>query len=443
MAEDQNTVDIAVIGCGTVGGTVARILTQESDLLSARLQSVPNLKYLVDVDFTHARSIGIDESVFCDDIHTVMEDESVQVIVELVGGTTAAREIVETALSAGKHVITANKALLAHHGAELFSAAVARGTSIAFEASCGGGIPVIRALTEGLRANRVDAIFGIVNGTCNFVLTEMSEHGSDYATALGTARTMGLAEADPTLDVSGKDSAHKLCIMASLAFDQEIDFDAIPVSGINNLQPCDLAFGNALGYVIKLLAVGERRQNGISLRVRPAFISREHPLARVSGSFNAVSVYGNITGHTMYYGRGAGGTPTASAVIADIASIITGNWDRTFSVINRRADRAQRLEQLPLYDTRSRYYLRILCDDKPGVLGRIATLLGKRDISISSVLQHEPAEEDSPGVPVVITTHRATEGGVQEALKEIDSLQEVNSKSICIEMVEEYPEDLE
>lgn len=443
----QPPVGVAIVGCGTVGGATALLLTRDRDILAGRAGCAIELRYVVDVNFSHAREVGLDESLFCDDLEVALADPAVSIIAELIGGTTLAKEVCEKALRAGKHVVTANKALLAYHGPALYALAREQGVSIAFEASCAGGIPIIRALNEGLIANRLDALFGIVNGTCNFVLSEMAEKGASYDDVLAEAQAAGLAEADPTLDVSGGDSAHKLAILAALAFGQNVDFDAIPLEGIDTLELCDVAFGETLGYVIKLLAIAERQTasdgtEGISLRVRPAFISKSHPLAWVSGPFNAVSVYGHAAGHTMYYGRGAGGMPTASAVVADIVSLALGTWQQTFATLGVWPDQQPAAVQLPQSEIQSRYYLRLICEDSPGVLGHVTTILGQHDISIMSMFQHEPTNA-TPGVPVVLTTHRAREGNMQTALDAIDALPSVSGKTVCIGIVEEYPEALE
>lgn len=442
VKKEEKTLGIAIVGCGTVGAAAAALLTDDQSIIKSKVAIPMELRYIVDIDFSHARKCGLDESLFTNSIDVPINDDSVQIIVELVGGLTFAKELIEKALMAGKHVVTANKALLAHHGAELYAVARENGVSIAFEASCAGGIPIIRAMNEGLAANRIDAIFGIVNGTCNFILTEMISKNKSYSDALADAQRDGLAETDPTLDVSGGDSAHKLAIMASLGFGMKIDFDKIPIKGIDTLELCDVGFGETLGYVIKLLAIAERQDDGISLRVRPAFISKSHPLAWVSGPFNAVSVYGHVTGHTMYYGRGAGANPTASAVVADIISIGIGTAQRAFELLNVWADQAKPANQLPFDKVESRYYMRITCADKAGVLAQIAEVLGKHNISITSLLQHDFARPDVSAVPVIITTHKAREGNIRKALAEIDALDVIKAKSVCIGIVEEYPEEI-
>ena len=443
MAKKVSTFGVAIVGCGTVGGAAATLLTRDAEILRSRIGPRLQLRHVVDIDFANAERLGLDKRLFRKDLDVVLKDKSVGVVVELIGGTTAARSVIERAVRAGKCVVTANKALLAQHGNELWALARKHGVCIAFEASCAGGIPIIRALHDGLIANRIDALYGIVNGTCNHILTSMTQQGKSYAEALAEAQRAGLAEADPTLDVAGIDSAHKLAILAALAFGRKIDFRAIPAEGIDSLQLCDVEYGQELGYVVKLLAIAQRQGDGITLRVRPAFISKEHPLAWVSGPFNAISVYGHATGHTMYYGRGAGGMPTASSVVADIASVATGVAQQCFDQLGIWPDRAQKARQLPIDAVRSRYYLRVMAEDRPGVLAQVATVLGRRNISISSVLQHEPAGgSDSSGVPVVITTYRAMEGSVRQALSEVDALDVIKGKSVCIGIVDEHPEQV-
>ena len=442
MSKKEAKLGVAIVGCGTVGGAVAVLLTRSAGILAGKSSALLKLRRIVDVDFSRARELELDERLFSDDVDAAVADDEVGAVVELVGGTTVAREIIEKALTAGKHVVTANKALLAHHGAALHALAHKHGVCLAYEASCAGGVPIIRALCGGLLANRIDAVYGIVNGTCNYILTEMTTRGRTYAEALADAQASGLAETDPTLDVTGVDTAHKLAILAGLAFGQRIDFESIPVEGIDPLDLADIRYGQELGYVVKLLAIAQRQPDGISLRVRPAFISLGHPLAWVSGPFNAVSVYGHATGHTMYYGRGAGGLPTASAVVADLADVAMGTATRAFEQLQILPDRTRDGRQLPIEAVRSRYYLRMRVEDKPGVLGTVATILGRHDISILSVLQHQPPEDTaSPeGVPLVIMTHRAQEGAVRKALAEIDALDAVNAQSVLIGIVDEHPE---
>ncbi|MBN2443524.1 MAG: homoserine dehydrogenase [Spirochaetales bacterium] len=436
---NKKKIGIALLGCGTVGSSVAKMLTQQKDILLCRHKVELDLTYIVDIDFTFAEKLNIDKSLFCTDFEKVLEDTSINIVIELIGGLTIAKQFIEKALKAGKNVVTANKALLAHHGSELLTIAREHGVCIAFEASCAGGIPILRALMDGLIANRIDAMYGIVNGTSNYILTAMTMDSLPYATALKEAQDDGLAEADPTLDVEGIDSGHKLTILASFAFGKNIDFEKIPIEGIHTLDICDIEYGKELGYVIKLLAIARKQEKGINVYVRPAFISMEHPLSWVSGPFNAVSVYGHATGHTMYYGRGAGGDPTASAVISDLYQVATGITKTLFDSLQLWPDQTEKAHQLSREDFTSRYYIRLTVEDKPGVLAQIADKFGKNGISISSVLQQEihPESDIREGVPVIITTHPAREGSVIAALKAVDDLDESKTESICIAILDE------
>jgi homoserine dehydrogenase len=441
----SKSIGIALVGCGTVGGSTGRILIQDREYLRARTGVDLDLRYVVDKDFTHARELGIPESTYTTDLDVALQDSDVRIVVELVGGTTIAREFTRRSLTAGKHVVTANKALLAHHGTELFALARQHGVALAFEASCGGGIPIIRAICDGLIANRVDAVYGIVNGTCNYILTEMIEKGVSYETALSDAQKSGLAEADPTLDVTGGDSAHKIAIMASLAFGKRFEFEKIRVEGIDNLRLEDVKYGMGLGYVIKLLAIAQRLDNGYCLRVRPVFISHDHPLSWVSGPFNAISVYGHATGHTMYYGRGAGGRPTGSAVVADIISLATGSYQHTFEYPGMWPDLTEPGRMVPPEEIVNKFYLRLLVEDTPGVLAQIASIFGSHSISIASVLQNEGLENGSgvrPSrtVPVVITVHPARERDLMDAMRKINDLKEVQPGSSIISIIDEHEE---
>ena len=441
MGHEQSELGVALVGCGTVGGAVATLLSKNGGALGA-LDRPICLRHIIDVDHTNARRLALDEALFRKDLDDALCDEQVGVVVELIGGTTDAKDVIARSIEAGKHVVTANKALLAHAGPELYALARAGGVCIGFEASCAGGVPIIQAIRDGLIANRIDAVYGIINGTCNYILTEMTQRSISYADALAQAQADGLAEADPTLDVSGLDSAHKLAILASLAFTAKIQLDAIYVEGIDKLDLCDIGYGAELGYVIKLLGIAQKQADGLSLRVCPAFIAKDHPLAWVSGPFNAVSVYGHATGHTLYYGRGAGATPTASAVLADIASIAIGTAQRSFAQAGIWPDQAPQAIQLPIDAVHCRHYIRVLCVEQPGVLAKIATVLGRNDISILSVLQHEPdpANGAPDAVPVVITTHLGSEGGVRKAIQEVDALDVIKAPTVCIAIVDEHPE---
>jgi homoserine dehydrogenase len=371
---------------------------------------------------------------YCTDAATAIDDPNTNIVVELIGGTGVAAELIERALRLGKSVVTANKALLAARGPELFALARKHGASIGFEASCAGGIPVINALVNGLVANRIEALVGIVNGTCNFILTQMTRQGVSYAAALAEAQKAGFAEADPALDVSGRDAAQKLSILASLAFDARVAESDIKVCGIDSLQEADLKFAGELGYVIKLLAIAQREgKENISLRVHPTLVHKENLLAQVGGSFNAVSVYGHSVGHVLFYGRGAGRTPTASAVVSDIVQIGLGAGPLAFKQLNLLPGN-RKVKLLPFEDLSSRYYLRLTARDEPGVLAQVTKVLGAHRISLSAVLQQETSQ--SRFVPVVITTHLAREGDMQNALRKINKIKSLKPPAVCLRIID-------
>ena len=437
----MRTVRIALLGCGTVGTGVARILLEDRAMLAERTGIDFDLRYVVDLDTARPRSAGVPEENIITNVDPVVEAGEVEIVVELFGGVDLPRAVIGRCLEAGKHVVTANKALLALHGRELFGLARSRGVCIAFEASCAGGIPVIRALREGLIANRVDAIYGILNGTANYILTEMRQHGKAYETALAEAQEAGYAEADPSLDVNGTDSAHKLAIMGSLVFTQQVDFDQIHVEGIDGVDLADVQFARQLGYEMKLLAIGERLDEGISLRVHPALVRVDTPLAAVHGPFNAVSAFGHAVGHTLYYGRGAGQSPTASAIVADLVDVALGNGLRTFRDLRVLPDQTEPAVMVPMADIQSRYYLRFDALDRPGTLGRITRVLGEQGISVSAAMQHE--EHAGQQVPLVILTHLSREGGVQAAIEAIDRFDVIGDPTRIIRIVEPRAERIE
>lgn len=436
----NSSFGIAVVGCGTVGNATAALLIAQADHYNKTIGTRLEMKALVDVNFDKAREAGLDASLFNEDLGSVLADEGVHLVVETVGGLTIARTIIEKALKAGKHVVTANKALLAHYGTELFALARKNGVSIGFEASCAGGIPIVRALVDGLLANDIEALYGIVNGTSNFILTEMVEKGKTYAAALRQAQADGLAEADPTLDVNGMDAAHKLTLLGSLAFGERIPLDDIPVEGIDGLDLMDVRTGSELGYVLKLVALARKSDSGLELAVKPVFLPENHPLARVSGPFNAVSVYGNAVGHTMYYGRGAGGSPTASAVISDILSIALGTWPILFSSLSIWPDRREPAVLADAGESLHRYYLRFMVKDESGVLADITSALATRRISVNALVQKETDSGDM--VPMVITTHEAREADINEALTVITGLPAVDENAIKLRIIDEHTESL-
>ncbi len=436
------SVGVGLIGCGTVGQGVAALLLEQRDLWATKVGTSIELRHIVDKDLNTPRDVAIPDGMLTDDLDRLLKDDATHIAVELVGGTTIAKDIVIQALNAGKHVVTANKALLAHHGTEIYQAARRAGRCVAFEASCGGGIPLVESIRRGLIANRITAIYGILNGTCNYILTEMIAANRTYEDALADAKARGYAEADETLDVSGADSAHKLAILAGMAFAANVDYDQIHVEGIQSLDLTDLRAGEQLGYVCKLLAIGQRRDDGeLSLRVHPAFIHKSHPLAKVNGSFNAVSIYGHAVGHTLYYGRGAGRTPTASAVVADVVDVAIGNAARTFEQLPLLNDVCPEPTYMPIDEVEKRYYFRLMVADRPGVFAQIGHVFGEHAISLSAINQQEaPEGHTGETVPIVVTTHEAREGNVRAALAEIASLDVVQAEPVCIRVVKEYEE---
>lgn len=437
-------IGVAILGCGTVGSSVAKHLVADREALAARSGVDIEITGVVDVDPSRLESMPIPPDRQLRSADSLWEDPRTHVVVELVGGTGIARTLIEQALDAGKHVVTANKALLAHHGTELLTRARSQGVTIAFEASCGGGIPLMRTLYDGLMANEIRSIYGIVNGTCNYILTQMTEHHVSYAEALSGAQASGLAEADPTLDVDGSDSAHKIAIMASMAFGVRVPLEQIPVEGIDSLDAMDVGYGEQLGYVPKLLAIAERQNTQettapVWAGVRPCFVAGDHPLAWVSGPFNAVSIYGNRTGHTMYYGRGAGGSPTAAAIIADLVSIGNGSYARQVASARIWPDMGVTVEPADPGSRVSRFYLRMMVEDRPGQLAAIMAILGNHQISVASVLQHEPPE-DAPWpqvVPVVVVTHQASQHEISSATAEIAALEHVHGSPSVIAILDE------
>jgi homoserine dehydrogenase len=428
----KRTIGISLLGCGTVGGGVANLLLTQRKLLRERTGLDLVLRHVAERDT--AKHGEVPGAPYCTDAEATIDDPNTDIVVELIGGTGVAAQLIERALRLGKSVVTANKALLAARGPELFALARKHDACVGFEASCAGGIPVINALVSGLVANRIEALVGIVNGTCNFILSQMTRQGMSYAAALAEAQKAGFAEADPTLDVSGRDAAQKLAILAALAFSARVTESDIQVRGIDSLQETDLKFAGELGYVIKLLAIAQREgREKISLRVHPTLVHKENLLAQVGGSFNAVSIYGHAVGHVLFYGRGAGRTPTASAVVSDIVQIGLGAAPLAFRQLNLLPAN-RKVNLLPFADLSSRYYLRLTARDEPGVLAQVTKILGAHRISLSAVLQQEASA--SRFVPVVITTHLAREGDMQKALKQIDRLKALRPPAVCLRIID-------
>jgi homoserine dehydrogenase len=425
-------VKIGLLGLGTVGGGVVKILETHREILEKRTGARLTLAAIADADLARPRD-GLDLSrlPMVQEAARVLDDPAIQIVIELIGGLEPARTFVLRAMAAGKHVVTANKALLAHHGAELYAEARQRGVTLAFEAAVAGGIPLIRAVKEGLVANRILSCYGIVNGTCNYILSKMTDAGEDFSVVLKEAQAHGYAEADPTFDVEGVDSAHKLQILASLAFRTYVELKDIYTEGIALVTAQDIAYARELGYRIKLLAIAKSSDGGIEARVHPTMIRERSPLAAVSGVFNAVFITGDSVGDLMFYGRGAGQMPTASAVLSDTVEIATRLAHGVPALhLDLPTGDQHALPLRPMETIRSAYYLRVMAADRPGVLSQIAGILGQQDISIVSVLQKGRAKAEA--VPVGMRTHEASERGMRAALAAIDRLPVVAARTTMI-----------
>jgi|OM-RGC.v1.002693856 homoserine dehydrogenase len=424
---------VGIVGCGTVGGGVVKLLLENGELIRERIGRPVEIAFVADPQRERALALGVPkEKVFPDGIEALKAD--CDAVVELIGGTGIAKRVVEEALKKGRHVVTANKALLADYGEELFRLAKENGVSLKFEASVGGGIPVIKALREGLAGNRIEAIYGIINGTANFILTQMSQRGISFEEALKEAQELGYAEADPTLDVDGYDAAHKIAILATLAYCRFVKTEQVFVRGIREITPLDIEIAREeFGYGVKLLAITKLVNGEIEVRVHPTMIPENHILASVNGVFNACFVEGDFVGETLFYGKGAGREPTASAVVSDIVDLALGN---TYAV-PECLFKGENLRVREPEEFTSSFYLRFTALDRPGVLAKIASILGKHNISIKMALQK--SIEFDGGVPVVMTTHPAPKKAISLAIKEIDAL-DVIVKPTFVCMIEELEE---
>jgi len=429
---------VCMIGCGTVGTGVARLLDEQAGLYARRLGRPIVLGRVLVRDTAKAIATGrVTAEQVTDDAETFFTAvASADAVVEVAGGAGPVGDYVRRALQLGRHVVTANKSLLAAHGAELFALARQHDAAIAFEASCGGGIPCVTAIQTGLSANAYHGLYGILNGTCNYILTEMTRQGKTYAQALAEAKELGYAEADETLDVSGKDAAQKLAILASLAFDANIHEDDVPCIGIDGLELLDIELGDAMGYDIKLLATAERwpGSDWVALSCRPCFVSTDDLLADVSGSYNALLLHGHAVGQTMLYGRGAGAGPTASAVVSDLLSVLSGGYPALFAHTRLTPDTQPQPQLVEPADVESRFYLRINARDVPGVMAKVTRALGDRNISLSSMLQ--PEANVGQIVPVVITTHTARQGDLLQAAADIAALDQIEGDPVVIRIID-------
>lgn len=428
-------IRIAVLGAGVVASGVVHVLQRNQQEIQRRAGRGLEVIAIAARNTAKAHeALGATGVAIADDFEAAVRRPDVDIVVELIGGTDRARALVLAAIEAGKHVVTANKALLAVHGSEIFAAASAKGVMVGFEAAVAGGIPIIKALREGLTANRIEWIAGIINGTTNFILSEMRSKGLDFGTVLAEAQRLGYAEADPTFDIEGVDAAHKATIMSAIAFGVPVQFDKAHIEGITKLQAADIRYAEQLGYRIKLLGITRRRDEGIELRVHPTLVPAKRLIANVEGAMNAVVVQGDAVGTTLYYGKGAGSEPTASAVVADLVDITrlhTADPDHRVPHLAFQPDAMSDAPILPIEQVRTAFYLRLVVADETGVLSRITTILAERDISIDAVLQRESAEGERQ-TDLIILTHDTVEGRMRQALAQMQALPTVLAPIVAL-----------
>jgi homoserine dehydrogenase len=429
----MESIGVGLLGFGTVGSGTAKILIENRDIIASRLGMPVELKWIADLDVETDRGVDIDKQVLTTDANAVIDDPDVDIIVELIGGYDPAKAFIIRAIEQGKSVVTANKALLAAYGDEIFAAAADNGVEVGFEASVGGGIPLIQSIKEGLVANRIQGLFGILNGTANYILTKMTDEGIPFSDVLREAQDLGYAELDPTFDVEGIDAAHKLTILLSIAYGVPIDFDAVYTEGISKITPLDIQFIKEFGYRIKLLAISKDDGEAIEARVHPTLIPEKSLLANVNDAYNALYVTGDAVGNVMLYGPGAGMMPTGSAVVSDVVdvgrNIVRGALGRVPAIGHQpSALKARRIKSID--ELEAQYYFRFSAEDRPGVLSKISGILGQHDISIQSV--HQQGRDLVGAVPVVMITHEAKEASVKEALAEIDGLDIAKDKTMLI-----------
>jgi len=426
-------INIGLLGCGTVGAGVAKMLIEKKQLLAARVGAELNLKWVADIDLETDRGVQLPDGAFINDARKVVDDPDTDIIIEMIGGEGIAKDLILKAIENGKHVVTANKALLAAQGNELFAAAAQKGVDLAFEASVGGCMPTIKSLRESLVGNHIKAMTGILNGTCNYILSKITDEGIPFKEALDQAQNQGYAEADPTLDIEGFDTAHKVAILAALAYGMEINLDDVYIEGISRITPLDIAFAEQFGYRIKLLAISKFLNDRVEARVHPTMIPFDNLLTHINGTVNAVTVSGDAVGDILLYGHGAGMMPTASAVISDIVDIarnILCGTIRRVPPLSYQRENIRKIPILPIDDLVTHYYFRFSALDRPGVLSTISGILGKYDISIQSV--HQKGRKTNGAVPVVMLSHLVKEADVKKALSEISALDVVADEPVLI-----------
>lgn len=428
---------VALVGMGTVGTGVARLLIDHGDRTARHAGRTLWLEEVVVADKSKPRDYNLPKGILSDDLTRITSNPDIKLVALLLGGLEPARTIMLKLLESGKDVVTANKALLAEHGPEIFDRARELGRSIAFDACVAGGIPIITNISQCFSANQIQSLRGILNGTTNFIVSQMEERGASYAAALKEAQRLGFAEADPTMDVSGADAAQKLAILAHLAFGARVHWSEIPCVGIDTLDPDDLRYAKELGYRIKLIAVARLREQGLELHVSPTLVKMGTPLAEVRQAYNAISVVGDAVGPVFFHGLGAGQMPTASAVVADMIDMAVGRTQITFRTLQFWSQQEARVQVCDHKQLEGKYYLRFTVEDRPGVLAEIAGVLGRNDISIASVIQHAASEETGQRVvPLVIMTANAREGSVSTAMEQLGKLKSVSSGSVKMRVLE-------
>jgi len=431
-------LNVGLLGIGTVGGGTYTVLTRNAAEITRRTGVAINVVQVADKNVDHAKALTDGKVDVTNDAFAVVNNPNVDVVVELIGGYTLSKDLVLKAIANGKHVVTANKALLALHGNEIFAAAQKAGVIVAFEAAVAGGIPIIKALREGLGANKIEWVAGIINGTTNFILTEMREKGLTYQDVIGEAQRLGYAEADPTFDVEGIDAAHKLTILSAIAFGIPMKFEEAYTEGITKLQQADIKYAEELGYRVKLLGITKRTAKGVELRVHPTLIPEKRLVANVNGAMNAVVVKGDAVGPTLYYGAGAGAEPTASAVVADlmdVARLSNASAEQRVPYLAFQPNSVVDLPILPIAEVESAYYLRLRASDKPGVLAGVTKILADRNISIDAMLQKEPDDNETEA-DIVILTHVTVEKNMDAGISEIEALPATVGKVTRIRMEE-------
>ncbi|MEW8657752.1 MAG: homoserine dehydrogenase [Candidatus Thiodiazotropha endolucinida] len=423
----MNPVKVGLLGLGTVGGGTLNVLTRNADEIARRAGRGIQITHAAAKQYDPSQLIGLESVEVTDDAFSVVENPELEIIIELIGGYTPARELVLKAIENGKHVVTANKALIAMHGNEIFEAAQQKGVMVAFEAAVAGGIPIIKAVREGLAANHIEWIAGIINGTGNFILSEMRDKGREFADVLKEAQALGYAEADPTFDVEGIDAAHKLTILGSIAFGIPLQFEKTYTEGITKIEPQDVEYADQFGYRIKHLGITRKTETGIEMRVHPTMIPRRRLIANVDGVMNAVLVKGDAVGPTLYYGAGAGSKPTASAVVADVVDVVrmlTTDPENRVPHLAFQPGKLVDLAILPIEEVETTFYLRMQVVDRPGVVAKIASILAESQISIEAIQQKEPNEGDNT-VPLVMLTQKVIEKQLNKAITEIEQLETV------------------